>query len=310
MERAKIPILATDIGYGDTKYGYEDQGAFKTGKFPTAVAEMEKGSSNVFGDEEAGVEYQNSQYLVAEEAIDQYHRLIPTRTPEFNLKYSPLILYEIFRRENIKPDVISISLSLTEYKKKKEELKKVCSKFLINGEYFEQEVIVLPQGIGIWKRMGSPENALIIDIGHSTVDILAVKGGKPDGRLSFGIDDAGTSMIVSEIREYIIKNYNFNPTEQEAKEILEKGKLKIMRREIPLTDLIEDLKKSYSTTILNKVLEYSNVREFFKRADKVIIAGGGAYFFSKEIQEEYGIEIPEKPEFANVEGFFEILKEM
>ena len=117
-------------------------------------------------------------------------------------------------------------------------------------------------------------------------------------------------MIVSEIRSYILKNHNVDLTEQEAEEVLEKGKLKLMRREIPLDNLIESLKKSYSERVLNKVLEYTGIKEFFKRADKVIIAGGGAYFFSQHVQEEYEIEIPERPEFANVEGFFEILKEM
>jgi plasmid segregation protein ParM len=310
MERIAVPILATDVGYGDTKYGYELNGTFKVNKFPTAIAEAEAGDRNIFGEDEGTIEYQGSRYFVGEEALEQYHKLIPTRTPDFNLKYSPLVLYEIFRRENIKPEVISISLSLAEYKKKKEEIAKVCSKFFVNGEYFEQEVVVLPQGIGIWKKAGAPENALIIDIGHNTVDVLAIKRGKPDGRLSFGIDNAGTSMIVSEIRSYILKNYNVDLTEQEAKEVLERGKLKLMRREIPLDSLIESLKKSYSERVLNKVLEYTGIKEFFKRADKVIIAGGGAYFFSRHVQEEYGIEIPRKPEFANVEGFFEILKEM
>jgi len=40
------------------------------------------------------------------------------------------------------------------------------------------------------------------------------------------------------------------------------------------------------------------------------LAGGGAYFFSPDVRKKYGIDIPKRPEFANVEGFFEILQEM
>jgi plasmid segregation protein ParM len=308
MEKRAIPILATDIGYGDTKYGYELEGNFKVDKFPTAIARVDAG--NALGEEEESIEYQGKNYILGKRAIGYYERLIPTRTPDFNIQFSPLILYEIFRKENIKPQVISISLSIAEFKKKKEKIAKVCSKFFVNNEYFEQEAIVLPQGVGIWKKAGAPENALIIDIGHNTVDVLTIKEGRPDGKMSFGIDNAGTSMIVTEIRNYILREYQENITEQEAKEILKTGKFKLFRKEIPLNVLIEDLKKSYSEKVLNMVLEYTGIKEFFKRADKVIIAGGGAYFFSPDVREKYGIDIPKRPEFANVEGFFEILQEM
>jgi len=43
---------------------------------------------------------------------------------------------------------------------------------------------------------------------------------------------------------------------------------------------------------------------------KIIITGGGAYFFGNEMKEEFKkkemeVIIPEEPEFANVKGFLE-----
>jgi len=305
-------ILATDIGYGDVKFAYMKEGKLVRKKFPTAVARVTGRDSfgeGFMGTSASTIEYMKKHYMVGEEALNYPERLIPTRTPDFNITYSPLILYFIFKRENVRPEAISISLSIAEFKSKKEEIKKVCSKFFVNGEYFEQEVVVFPQGIGIWKKAGSPQNAIIIDIGHNTVDVLAIKNGKPDRELSFGIDNMGTSMIATEIRNYIMKRFNELITEHEAKEILAKGKFMLYRKEIPLEEIIEELKKEYSDQVFNSILQHTGLREFFKRAEKVILAGGGAYFFSKEVQEKYGIEIPESPEFANTEGFFQLLSE-
>ena len=305
-------LLATDIGYGDTKYGFLEDGKLTVKKFPTAIARVTGRDS--FGDyiEEDNelIAYQGKNYYVGSKALNYPDRLIPTRTPDFNLTYSPLILYKIFKQEDLKPRMVSLSLSIGEFKRKKESMKKICSKFLVNGEYFEQEIFVFPQGIGIWKVAGSPQNAIIIDIGHNTVDVLSIKSGAPDRELSFGIDNMGTSNIATEIRNFIFQKFNELITEHEAKEILSTGKFTLYRKEIPLTEMVEDLKKEYSEKVLNSILQHTSLKEFFKRAEKVILAGGGAYFFSKETQKEYGIEIPPRPEFANTEGFFQILSEI
>ena len=74
MERISIPILATDIGYGDTKYGYELGGKFKTSKFPTAIAETEAGDRNIFGEDEGTIEDAIEPYLLANGYIERTAR--------------------------------------------------------------------------------------------------------------------------------------------------------------------------------------------------------------------------------------------
>jgi plasmid segregation protein ParM len=252
--------------------------------------------------------YNGMEYCVAEKALHDIN-LIPTRTVDFNINYMPLLLYEIFKREQIKPKHMCVSLAISEFGKKESIVKEKCSKFMVNEEVFEQDVYVFPQGIGIWLQNHSPANAVIIDVGFNTTDVLIVKDSEPKKNLSTGFTDLGVCLIADVIRSRIREDFaGADIGELEANEILQKKKIKLFRKELDFTDIIEREKKNYARQILQVVLSSTRVKSFINKTDAFIVAGGGAYFIDKETCQNYGFTIPEKPEFANVKGFLSMMQ--
>lgn len=287
-------ILSTDIGYSYTKYAY----AGVLSKFPSIVSKA--GNADYIG-ESKNYEYGGNKYNVGAVFGDPN---ISTRTDDFLTKYSPLLLAHIFNKENIRPDLICVSLSISEYKEKELKLKNAVSKFIVNDELYEQEVMVFPQGMGIWVAAGKPENAVIIDIGYNTVDIFAVKDGSPVRDYSKGFPGIGTCILANNVSQYISSKFNgmFIP-ELEANKYLQDKKAKIHRQELDLAGFIEDKKEDYADTIINAILTAPEVKNIIDKTDDFIVAGGGAYYIPEDIKKKYNITIPDKPEYANVIGF-------
>ncbi|MHB1680693.1 MAG: ParM/StbA family protein [bacterium] len=290
-------VLSTDIGYSYTKYAYDGV----LSKFPSIVSKA--GSADCIG-ELKSYEYGGNRYNIGENAFGNPN--ISTRTDDFLIKYSPLLLSHIFNKEDIRPDLICVSLSISEYKEKEEKLKDAVSKFIVNNEIYNQEVMVFPQGMGIWVSCGKPDNAVIIDIGYNTVDIFAVKDGAPSRDYSKGFPGVGTCILANNISQYIGSKFNgmFIP-ELEANKYLQDKKLKILRREYDLSEFIEDKKEDYSNTIINAILTTPEIKNIIDKTDNFIIAGGGAYYIRDDIKTKYKITIPDNPEYANVIGFLQ-----
>ena len=289
-------ILSTDIGYSYTKYAADGV----LSKFPSIVSRA--AGADYIG-ESTDYEYNGDRYNVG----DIYgNPNIPTRTDDFLTKYSPLLLFHIFNKENIRPDLICVSLSISEYKEKEVKLKNAVSKFIVNNEFYNQEVMVFPQGMGIWVAAGKPDNAVIIDIGYNTVDIFAVKNGTPSRDYSKGFPGIGTCILANNISQYLSQKFNgmFIP-ELEANIYLQDKKAKIHRQVCDLAGFIEDKKEDYSETIINAILTAPEIKNIIDKTDNFIIAGGGAYYIQDDIKAKYNITIPDKPEYANVTGFLQ-----
>ncbi len=289
-------ILSTDVGYSYTKYATGDVSS----KFPSIISKA--GTADCIG-ESKSYDYNGNKYNVGD--IYGNHN-ISTRTDEFLTKYSPLLLFHIFDKENVRPDLICVSLSISEYKEKESKLKNAVSKFIVNGEICSQEVMVFPQGMGIWISAGKPDNAVIIDIGYNTVDIFAVKNGSPSRDYSKGIPGIGTCILANNISQYLSSKFNgmFIP-ELEANKYLQDKKAKIHRQEVDLSEFISDIKQDYADTIINAVLTLPEIKNIIDKTDNFIIAGGGAYYIPEDIKNRYNATVPDKPEYANVIGFLQ-----
>lgn len=297
----KVSILATDIGYGHTKYAFNNE----LRKFPTILKETMEYDS--IGEQES-VSYKNRTYIVGDAAI-HLPQHIQSTSEGFLFNYAPIFLYETMRQLNYpKIDIAVVSLSLLEYKNKKADFEKICSEFTINGKTFKQDVIVLPQGVGIWYTMDTPENALIIDIGYNTIDVLTIDNAKPKAVASFGIRDNGVMTLVANVKNYVEEKVNATIEEGLANKILQKGSFKFERREYDIHNEISKMQQSYTNRILELVLNDTRIKNISKYTDHLIIAGGGAYYIDPEIKAKHNIEIPENPEFANVVGFIKEVK--
>jgi len=293
-------ILAVDVGYGHTKYAFN-----KTlSKFPTAVASVSV--TGTYGSDDSYL-FNGERYLVGENA-EYSDVIIPTRTEDFLVKYSPLFIYHTVKREKIENNIntIVLSLSLAEFSKKESDLKEACSNFFINGVNYKYDCLVYPQGMGIWNDIDSPDNAVIVDIGYNTIDIITFINGSPKKELSFGISDVGVCNIVDSISDY--RNRKFDGmfvNQHDANEILYKGgSFSIMRKKYDISDFINEQKKIYAKRILS-LLE-TRLKNVLNKIDKYVIAGGGAYFIPKEMVDKYSLTIPERPEYSNVAGFLKV----
>ncbi len=291
-------ILAVDVGYGYTKYAYQD----KLSKFPSAVAHIP--ALTGFG-ETSTYTYNGSYYLVGENA--RLSETIPTRTENFLVKYSPLLLYHLFKKEGLKSvDTLCVSLSIAEFREKKDDLEEVCKVFTVNNEVYRQkEVVVFPQGLGIWITSGAPKDAIIVDIGFNTLDVLTIIDSKPRPEYSFSLSNMGVGNIIDAINDWVNSHFPGNSLSPHMADeiLLNGGKFKIFRKQYDLSDFIEEQKRLFADDVISSVLSASKLKKVLLSIDEFIIAGGGAYYIPQEVADKHGFYIPENPEYANVKGF-------
>ena len=290
-------ILAVDVGYGYTKYAYREQ----VGKFPSAVAYVP--AITGFGERSVYI-YSDSYYLVGENAM--WSDTISTRTDDFLLNYSPLLVYHLLKKEGIRDvGTLCLSLSIAEYRHKKDKLESICKNFVVNKEEFTQRVIVFPQGVGIWVDVGRPDNALIVDAGFNTLDVLTVLDSRPRPEYSFSFSNSGVGIIVDAIKGWFNSNFpgtSLSPVMAD-RIIMNKGKFTFYRKEYDISSFLKKQEKFFAEKILSAVLSESRLKDVLSFIDNFVIAGGGAYFVPGEVAEKYMFSIPEKPEFSNVRGF-------
>ncbi len=298
-------ILSVDTGYSFIKYAYkDDKGDVRYDKFITAVA---PGESNDLGiGEKSSVHFNKREYLIGEKALYKGN-VLPTRSNDFLTTYSPLFLYKIIEGKKLSPNLVTLSLSISEFKAKSKILQQTCENFIANGTVFSFKTKVFPQGLGIWKYAGSPDNAVILDIGFNTVDILSVIDGLPVPELSAGYTDMGVCEIASTVSEHISSNIvkSYVP-EVSVVQVLAAGKFKYKRQEYDISDLIEAKKEIYTKRIFDTISKSSKLKTVLDKIDTFIVAGGGAYFIDDNLKKSYGFIVPDKPEYANVLGFVKL----
>jgi len=299
-------VLAVDTGYSFIKYAYLDSGGnVKFNRFITAVAPVDLNNSGVGS--KSSVRFNGKDYLVGSEAL-YADSVLPTRSDDFLTAYAPLFLHKIIAKHDLSPQLVSLSLSISEFKEKNKQLQRVCEQFVVNDKLYSFKVAVFPQGFGIWKYVDDIQNAVILDIGFNTIDVLSVLDGKPSAELSTGYKNMGVCEIASSISEYISANItkDYVPEPAAIKILTAGGKFKINRKEYDISDFIESKKAAYTKKIFDTIAQSSTLKRILDEIDTFIVAGGGAYFIDDELKEKYGFIIPDKPEYANVLGFIKI----
>jgi len=316
-------VLSVDVGYGDVKAF----GGVKKVKFPSAIAPYSFGGSerphdDFFYSKEKVYHFDGDDYLLGEMALlDENCKT--SRSQEFIEKYSPLFVYAVMERLNMlkkdgenEIDRLAVGIPLTTFvspaaesfkKRYKEKLKK----FVVDNNLVKvKEVDVFAQGHGIYidyltaNKKSIDETVLVVDIGFNTVDILAVVKGTPRKKGSTTLRNRGVIKVVSNLREYIKEAYGIEVSEQGVKDILNKGGFKLYGNFVDLGEKIESIVKDYSEWLFNEIKSQKD--EFLQSADKLIVAGGGAYYVKNAIPEEYRgfVFIPQEPEFANARGYY------
>lgn len=293
--------IALDIGYGDVKCSVEN----KLFKFDSAVcyaknAFTEVGSNNTY-------EFEGKKYLVGADAVSE---AFTTRDYKFLEKYAPLLIYKAIELAGVSIDEeinLITGLSLIDWKNRKEQFANRISKFYINQKEININVTLVPQGTGIYNMYlakypeAKEQNILIDDIGYNTHDRLYYERGTPNPGESYATS-TGFNKIATEIQTIISSEYGLDFPEQEIKRIIKDKKLRIGGQVKDLTQIINEETEKYFEFYMNEAR--SKKKALMMRADRIVIAGGTAYYLeSQEFPENVTFLHGEQYEYLNVQGY-------
>jgi plasmid segregation protein ParM len=312
--------LGLDVGYGDVKAVYQREGILEMLKFPTAIAygEREVGDLSAFaGGEE--YEYRGRKYLVGREAL---FGAFSTRSFEFMKRYSPLFVFKAVKKIHRKTGElvtdVAMGLPLSHYTDVNlKELVPLLQRIEVGREVLELNARFYPQGLGVLAdyrlsqagdiNARTNHDMIILDIGFNTVDIIVVERGRIVKGESDTLERHGVSKISLDLAKEIKVRMQLDLSEQESKDVLRQGRIRVYGAERDLSELVRDSAEKYMDWLIQEVRSKWTAR--IQRAEKVIIAGGGAYYLQEHIPEEYLplVHVPDRPEYANARGFLKAL---
>ncbi len=312
--------LGLDVGYGDVKAVYQHAGVLEMLKFPTAIAYAERGVGELsaFAQDEE-YEYRGKKYLIGKEAL---FGAFSTRSFEFMKRYSPLFVFKAVKKIHEKTGAvvtnIAMGLPLSYYTDENlKELVPLLERIEVGRVVLESKVRFYPQGLGVLAdyrlsqagdvNRQTDRDMLIIDIGFNTVDVIAVERGRIVKGESDTLERHGVSKISLTLAREIKSRMQLDLSEQESKDVLRQGKIRVYGAQRDLSELVRELAEKYMDWLIQEVRSKWTAR--IQRVEKVVIAGGGAYYLQEHIPEEYRplIHIPERPEYANARGFLKAL---
>jgi hypothetical protein len=153
-------------------------------------------------------------------------------------------------------------------------------------------------------------NVLVVDIGFNTVDILGVVDGRPSREWSGMLERGGISRIGEQVGSFLQREFNFELPEQAIKDVLQKQEIALYGATKDISWAIRKASEEYAAWLLQEIR--SRWEGFLKKADQLILAGGGAYYvvdsFCSIYPQEF-IHVPEKPEYSNALGFHKYLED-
>jgi len=317
-----VEVMATDLGYSATKVAVQGE----LFSFPSAVA-VKPEMGGIAGEIEC-YSFGGVPYLVGKEALLFSPNAVGGKSADTSVAYGPLFIAKAVNEarkrlgKEWKLSVLVVSVAVNEFHKKitvplpeggeltgekAKLLEKRLKSFKVNGEEFTfDEVVVLPQGRGIWVDVGKPDDALIVDIGFNTTDILRVQ----EGRIIYA---TGVNIGVMNLANYlkdILSAQGVEITTEKAERAIREGKVRIKGSLVPLEEIvpIKTLKNLLIGRVFGIIEENRNLADALTELGEIIVAGGGGYYVPEDYK-GYKIVVPEKPEYSNVRGFLKLVEE-
>jgi hypothetical protein len=299
--------IALDIGYSQTKIGTPE----KLYKLPTAVSyAIDSGVD--YGEDEV-YEFEGKRYRVGDVAVDE---AFTTTEYKFLYKYAPLILFHVINKLGLiqngqltTPIELRTGLALTDWKNKDEFLERLKN-FTVNGINVNiNDIKIIPQGAGVYydyihtKSQGEiPSSVSVIDIGYKTINFLYFEDNLPIKSKCKAFPGHGVVSIIRPFTNWLESQYSERFTEQEAIKILLKKKFIYGGEEQPqVIQMINELKSNFIDKLFNSILV--SEKKLLGTSERVIIAGGGAYFL-EDVQFPKNVDFVLKPyELSNVRGY-------
>jgi len=248
---------------------------------------------------------------VGDVAVDE---AFTTTEYKFLYKYSPLILFHVLNKlgliqnnQLIKQIELRTGLALTDWKNKDEFLQRLKS-FNINGININiDDIKIIPQGAGVYydyinSNQNVPGTVSVIDIGYKSINFLYFEDNLPIKNKCKAFPGHGVVSIIRPFTNWIESQYSERFTEQETIKILLKKKFTYGGEEQPqVLQMINELKSNFIDKLFNSILV--SEKKLLGTSEKVIMAGGGAYFLN-DVQFPKNVEFVKDPfELSNVRGY-------
>jgi len=323
MQNSTIGI---DLGFGDLKYytvkNGDDPPKEIIGKFPTAIALARRGGIRGLDDSHRRYRYLDNEYLIGTDALSS-DKAMTIRDLDLLIDYAPLLVSRVFERLITRNQLalngdtaLAVGLPLGEFFSKKQKLITLLSDFEVSKRRRQiSDIKVFAQGQGVFydcliKNDGRVnkawwgKNLVVLDFGFNTLDILCVKDGACCKESSCMIYGAGICRITRDLGDEL-KLSGYDLSEPALKVTLVEKKVRQFGKTEKIGAIIDELTKEYAQYIFNEV--YARVGDNIKNAEKIIIAGGGAYYVKNYFEEKYGkkfIYVSKQPEFSNARGFY------
>lgn len=294
--------ISIDIGYSSSKILFNKQYY----KVPTAIS-FANDCGIEFG-ESAVYEFEGEKYYVGELASDE---AFVTTDYKFLYKFAPLIIFHIFKKLGITGDInLNTGLALTDWGKREEFTERL--KFLkVDGLTVATNVkVVGPQGSGAYNayiaqnglQATPPKSLCVIDIGYRTINFLYYERGEPIQTKMKGFPGHGVVSIMKTFGNYLESRYGMPFSEQEALKIfLDKEFSLGGENQEGIVETISELKNKFVQKLMNSVLV--SEKKTLMMSEKVLIAGGGAYYIQDVQMPKNTVYNADPKEFSNVFGY-------
>lgn len=286
----KVRVLALDMG----NYNYKDNNGVI---IPAKVSKRE----SILNDKGDFIDYQNERYFIGTGELE-------INLNKANKTTNDVLMLAVLEQYEETFFKLVIGLPTSYYKSTKDILSSKLLDtriFSYKNKYGEvkqkiiEDVLVFPEGAGAYFSINNrPKNAVIIDIGGKTCNLVSFSGGRLDS--NFTTLGQGMIDLYSKIRDYLNQKYVLKLCVENIEVILKDG-LVVDGLSVDM-NFIKPIINEYIEQILNELR-----LSFPIRTHKTFICGGGAGILGKVLKRKLtNCEILESYLFSNAQGFYKV----
>lgn len=276
-------ILGVDLGNWNIKTSERNV-------FPSRYTTVE----NLLGATGDVLEYEGTKYYIREGKLENNYDKANKETNTILFLYALALQKDKYFKVVVGLPALTYKISRDTFKEKLLE-NKVCN-LKINGiekTIVIEDLIVFPEGAGAYYSLSQrPKNAVIVDIGGGTTNIVSFKNGKLDKCTTLG---KGMIELYNNVREYLNSTYTLKLELEDIEVIMREG-LRVDGNEISFA-FIKPIIDSFVNDLMNELRNYSI------RTSKVLLTGGGSKLLKGPLSKIPGLEVIDDYLFSNAKGF-------
>lgn len=276
-------ILGVDLGNWNVNTSEGDI-------FPARYTTVE----NILGTATDVLEYEDVKYYMKEGKLENNYDKANKETNIILFLYALALQKDRYFKVVVGLPALTYKTSRDTFKEKLLENKVYHLK--INGiekTIVIEDLIVFPEGAGAYYSLSQRnKNAVVVDIGGGTTNILSFKNGKLDKCTTLG---KGMIELYNNVREYLNSTYTLK-LELEDIEVIMKEGLRVDGEEISFV-FIKSIIDSFVKDLMNELRNYPI------RTNKVLLTGGGSKLLKGPLSKILGLEVIDDYLFSNAKGF-------